>query len=705
MFDTVGDIKKAVKRREGDLEDLRRRMDDDFDLWSLKEYEPASKAYEAYTTSSPKNFFNKVVDGLNRAILTITIELPEDATDEQREAAEIGELYVHGGLGAIDRTLRNRGEPPLRQSASFLMGVRGWCCFRALVYVPEGEEDTVFDVAPWDMRHVTWEQGPRGLIWAAYKRKVDNSQIQDEYGLDMGRNGETWVIDFWDGKKNCVIVRDDFAKPPKEHKIGHVPVWLGAVGAMPTMQAGTDADSTSSGSQTGSLMKYRGQSAFDASRGIYKPWNKYVAGLMDMHKKAQVGSLFHKSKGAKAKIVGDPHESFRIIPGDLNETLEPLASATAPPETGPLLKIIGEDLDQASLPNPLAFGGTNAPESGRALAIRIDATRSVFNPFTGMLSEAYTWLVEELLGQFANKGLKPADMFGFRPQESLKEDQEPFFRVTVKPEDIDPGWFVLATVEPRLPRDEENEIIMAIQATAKKPGEQPLMSKRSARGDILHVRNPDAEERRILIEEGESHPVIQARRIAKSLIDVGKHELAAEVLGALESPQGQGPGRADGASQIPEDLLRRVVETLVQGGNPEVAQQLVQAIEGGPPPPAEEGPAPPEQESAAQQGLPAETIQLIRELAQALVEAGEQELAVTFVEALESGEPISGQLVEQIVQVLITAGREDLAERLMELLGVGVQQAGTPPATNGQTAPVPAPQAQTQPALPPRTQA
>lgn len=680
MFETVGQIKKAIARRESDLSELRSRMDSDFDLWALTEYKAKSAAYESWTSSSPKNFFNKVVDGLNRASLTVSIRLPEEASDEERDAASTGELYLFGALAAIDRTLRMKGEPPLRQGSSFLMGARGWVALRALVYVPEGEEDTVFDVVPWDMRHVTWEQGSRGLIWAAHKRKVSNSQIEDEYGIDLGRAGETWVIDFYDRDKNCVIVRDVFAKDPAQHKIGHVPVWIGAVGGMPTMQPGSDASGSSSGAMSGSLLKYRGQSVWDASRALYEPVNKHISTLMDIAKKGSVGSLVHKSKKGKAKIVGDPHETFRVIPLAEDESLVPLESPRAPPETFPVLRVLTDDLDQASLPNPLSFGGTNAPESGRALAIRIDATRSVFNPFTSLLAEEYTWLIEELLGQFANKGMKPADLRGFRPArpDEIKVSDEVFFQVKVKPEDINPAWFVNATVEPRLPRDEENEIIMAIQATSKKPGEQPLMSKRTAREIIIKMRDPDAEEARILIEEGKSLAPIQARRIAAELTKAGEEALAEEVLALIPQPGQTGPAGVQNAP-VPKELIEDIVRTLIEANQPELAQDLISALDGGE---GQQGPAqvqaqPVEgQEQTEPKGLPADVITLIREIAQVLAEAGRRDLAVQFVEALQSGQAPSPEVVEEVVNVLIDADRSDLAKELLNLLGVPQQGVG-----------------------------
>jgi hypothetical protein len=669
MFDTVEEIKTAISKREGDMNELHQRMDDDFDLLTLEEFEPVA-GYEKYTSASPRNFFDKVVDGLNRAVLDLRIRLPEDAKNKEKKSAILGEQYLLGALGNIDRTLRMRGEKPLRQALSFLMGARGWILLRALVYVPKGEKETVFDVQPWDARHATWQEGATGLVWAAFKRNLSATQIKDEYDIDIGKAGEGEVIDFFDRDRNSIIVQDEFFKEPTDHKIGHVPVFVGAAGSMPSMQPGLNASGSSTIS--GSLLKHRGDSVWHSSRGQYKPWNKYVSGLMDTAKKSLVGSLIHASKDGKKKLQGDPHESFMVIPiAHGKESIEPLLAPTAPPEVAALLRVIGANIQQSTLPDPLSFGGTEAPESGRALSIRIEATRSVFNPYTSLLGDAYTWLAEELLAQFAQKGLNTADLKGFN------RDNE-FFRVQIKPKDIDEGWFVMATVEPRLPRDEELEVQMAIAATSSRGDEQPLMSKHTAREAVLKMRDPFAEEDRILSEKGMSLPPIVVRRMAAALKRRGRPDLADEVMALLEQEQ----GTQATSQQLPPEVLESVVQILVQTGNQQVAESLLQALgvqtEGTTAPPASQGAPPmaagipPKNEGVPpeSQGIPTEVIQLLQEIVKVLTSAGRGELAREFVGILEAGQPPEPTMVEDIIDVLITQGREDLAQALLQLLGV-----------------------------------
>jgi hypothetical protein len=706
MFDTVKEITDAIQAKEQDSSALWQQMDDDFKLWSLEEFIPV-EGYESYTTPAPRNFFDKVVDGLARAVMSIQIKLPEDASDDDREAARTGEMYLSGALNTIDRTLRLRGEPDLRSTLGFLMGLRGWMAMRALVYVPEGKKDTVFDVVPWDMRHVTFQTGAQGLIWAAHTRVVGASQILDEYGVDIttdrglvrsiaskiGFNQSrdepgAVVTDFWDQERNSIMIQGEFHKEPKPHNLDHVPVFIGPVGSMPTTQEGTAvqgstpdtsvAPSTRGSSGSGTLLEHRGNSVWHAIRGQYEPWNKYVSSLMDQAQRGNAGSLFHLTQSGKSTIVGNPYETFEIVPGQIGDSLQPVPMPPVAESVSALLQILGSAMEQSSLPDPLAFGGTEAPESGRALAIRIEATRSVFNPFTGVMANGYTWLAEELLTQFHRKSLKTVNLQGFNSEEE-------FFRVKVKPKDIDPSWFVLVTVQPRLPRDEEAEILMAKTATTRTQESDPLISMQTARENILKLPDPDAERDRVLAERALSLPPILASETAAALKKRGaRPELIQQVLSLLQpapSAQGQVPGeQGTGASGDP---VRVVVEALVAAGEDEIAEQVVIILEGGvaagPPSPAVEVVPPAPEATPTAEPVESAVIELLRAVVAVAVQAGQAEIGIAFAQTIMAGQRPDESTVQQIVDILTALDREELVAQIQQLLAQISQAPPLPP--------------------------
>jgi len=570
MWDTASEITSAITEKEGELILLRTRMEDDFDLWALTPYESKDatgkirKGYQAYTSSAPRNFFDKIQDGLNQAALSIQIKLGDDASAEERRRASKGELYLFGALNAIDRRLLKRGEPPLREALGHLICLRGWYALRALVYVPKGGKETVFDVQAWDPLHVTWEVGSNGLLWGAYKRQATKAQIESEYGFVIkGKDAE--LVDFWDTERNSVIIEGAFAKSPTPHNIGRVPLMVGAVGSTPTIQRRTLG---------ASALEYRGDSVWASARDLFEPYNKYVSRMMDVMERAVVGSIKHPSRLGNKTLASDPFLTWQEIQLEEGEDVVPLEMPRVPPEITVVLGIISQDLQQSTLPFPLAYGGTTQGLSGRALAKLADATRSVYNPGTESLARSYTWLCEELLAQFVQKGNKKRELYGYKPEGE-------FFQVQVKPTEINPNWYIQVRVEPRLPRDEQGEIMMALAATQKRaPDDIALMSKATAREHILKLRDPDAEEDKVLEEMGKALPPIVAVNIAAALKRRGENELAEQVMMLLR-PQGAG---ATQAPPLPPELLKAIITVLVQSGQPQLAEALLKVLGGKPAP-------------------------------------------------------------------------------------------------------------------------
>lgn len=641
IFKDASEILDMIKQKGSDLEELRTRMEDDYDIYRLMEYESKS-GYKSFTSTAPKNFFDKILDGVNRASLNIQVRTDEsdDNSDDARDAANDAELFLIGILNDVDRRNRNRRKKGLRNSVAFMSCLRGWVALRVIIYVPKGEENTVFDVVQWDPMHTYWEDGEDGFVWAAHQRKASKAQIRKKYGYDI-EGKDALVTDWWDGVNNLILVDGDFVKPPNAqsaHGLDHVPVFIGNVGDMPDLQT---KDFTGDGS-TANTLKQQGESVFTTAKGIIEPRNEYISHLMDIAERSRSGSLLHYSKDGKKSLEGDPFRTYQEIKlsTDQDERIEPLELPHAPPEVGAVLGALDHDWQQSTLPYPLAYGGTQAAESGRALAIRIEATRSAYSPRTSLLREVYQWLCEELLAQFANpaRGAKPVQLQGTNPK---MDGDEAFFQVKKGPTDIQKDWVVEVSVEPRLPRDEEVEINMSIAATRSGPGgEQPLVAVRTARTDILHLRNPDREEQKVLLEMGRTMPAIMNRRIAKALSEAGDEESAALIMER---------------TQLEELEIRQKLA----GANGE------QPPQGQPPAGQEQAPQePPAAGSPEDQQLN----EIITAVMEALMEAGEQELGQAFAEMLDS-QNVQPEVLEEIFNTLMKLGEQELAQALAQLFG------------------------------------
>lgn len=549
MFKTEAEIIQVVTDKEGVLSDLRDQIESDFDLATMVPY-AAAEGYESYTTSAPKNYLDKVMDGLNASEITIQIRQQEDASEKDRRAASLGERYLFGALGDIDRRFRNISEPPLREQLGWHLCTRGGLGIRALVY-PQ-KDKTVFDVLLSDLLHTTWEEGPNGLLWGNNKRPLTKAQITAEYGIDITASSAD-LYDWWDEENNAIIIDGKFVKKPTKHHIGHVPMFIASVGSMPTI---LNKDGTAN-------LKEKFQSIYSAARGLYEPFNKIASTTMDIYERSKAGSIKHTSKDGKKKLAPgvDPYLTFTEIALSEGETIEPLTLPDIPQAIAVIHALVDRDISQSTLPYPLAYGGTQQAMSGAALSVLVENTRSVFTPRTSAGEQVYTWLCEELLSQYSRNGAKAANLQGY-------DGKGDFFSTKVKPKDINPEWFVSVTWRPQLPRDKEAEIMMAKAATTPGPDGMPLLSKNTAYEDIMHLKDPDAEQDKIYEQTAEGLKPIMVSRIVEALVARGKPELAKDVLALLNPQAAQAP-------QLPPNMIMAAIEALSQ--SPET-QPLAEAM-------------------------------------------------------------------------------------------------------------------------------
>lgn len=558
MFDTPAEIIKVVNQSEGDQDALRVRMQEHFEYAVGAEYQTA-KGYEQYTSTGPQTFFEKITDGLNRAELSLQIKLAEDASERTRRQASLAELFLFGALTDIDRNLARKGEKPLREGLGYYINVRGWYTLKCVVYVRNNE--TFFDVEPWDPMHVTYDYDSYGLLWIARTRLASRAQVKSEYDIDIrGKNAS--IIDFWDKERNSVVIGSAFGKEPEEHDRAEIPILHGAVGPMPTIE---DKDHNPT-------MEFRGQSVYNSAIHTFEPFNRFVSQLMDIHKKSIVGSIVHQSKTGQKKLAGDPHAAYMEIQTEEGESVRMLELPQVPEVTAALLGILDTERQQSMLPYPLAYGGTQEALSGRAIDRLADAQRSVYSPRTAAESTCYTWLAEQLLGQFASKG-KEREFRGYR--------EGRYFEVKVKPKQVGKGWYINAEVKPRLPRDLEGDIQTAVVATADDGASGPLVSKQTAREEFIQLRDPDAEKDRITSEKAENLPPIQIRQMAKALEDQGRSDIAQEVM-ALLAPPPPGPnaagGGAGGPPQLPPGMKEAIAQVFMDAGQEQLGLAVLELL-------------------------------------------------------------------------------------------------------------------------------
>lgn len=519
---------------------LQQQMEDDFNLLALDPYVPAAE-HQAYTSPKPRNHFYKVNQGLNKASLTWRIALTEDAPQVDRDAAGKGEDFLTAVYSQADRNARNRGEPPNRESQAWFACSRGMIAQRCVVYLDDSDE-MVFDIRALDPLHQIWENGHEGLAWEANIYVVSKAEAKDRWGLTL-TSDEATVIDWFNRKYNAVVLHEGamkegdshWVKKLTPHGLDHVPVFIGFAGGMPNVF----------NKQNLSLLQHRAASVYASSRGIYMPFNKQVSFIMDNQERAVVGSQVFESEDGMQTLKDNPFVTYTTIRLKYGkEKLYPLETPKVPPETGMLMGIIDRDMQESSVPYPVGYGIDPSSHSGAALSVLSENMKTLYDPYTSLIAQAYRWTCEEIFSQFKLKG-KQVKL------SALKEGTK-FFSVEAKPEDIKDDWYIDVTMEPKLPRDEAGELQMALQATSPRPPDgRPFISDYTAREKIMKLPKPDAEETRIddqvLNRKIDSLPQVQLRKIAKAMVEKGDRQGAQDLLASIPAPRPAGPGQPQGA--------------------------------------------------------------------------------------------------------------------------------------------------------------
>ena len=123
--------------------------------------------------------------------------------------------------------------------------------------------------------------------------------------------------------------------------------------------------------------------------------------------------------------------------------------------------------------------------------------------------------------------------------------------------------------------------MMALAANSRTgPEDLALVSKRTAREDYMKLRDPDAEERKVLEEKAMSLPPIQISQMVQALVDAGKDDLARDLLALLSPQQGQPQGGQPQGQQGGEMTAGQLVQMLASDHRTaQLAQIVMQAME------------------------------------------------------------------------------------------------------------------------------
>jgi len=402
-------IVELVKKFEDTHADLLDRMEEDWDLATLAEFD-AGDGYQSYTSNEPMTYFQKVVSLLASAKLKVQIPVSNKRRAE-RTRLDGKERFLIGILAANDERLMYMGQPQLLDTLVAFIVLRGWYCGRALLVKDPESGKTYADITAWDPLHFSYGMGRNGLKWACHKSRKTAEEIEDEYGLVLegkAANDEDGidVYDWYDADWNAVMVDGQFAKAPEKYSDGlegRVPVFFGAVGHLP-MIVGRESAKTDN-------LRHYGESIFAPNRAIYEKVNLIMSTILHLVALSRNFPYTFTSRDGTKTLDSNPYLEGSQIPLAEGEKIDLLALAKMSQDTGAFLGMISGEIQRGALPYSV-YGQLAFQLSGYAVNLLKQATDSPIVPRKQAVENAYRQIGSLISDQYASGSYDSMDLSG-----------------------------------------------------------------------------------------------------------------------------------------------------------------------------------------------------------------------------------------------------------------------------------------------------
>lgn len=542
MPKSSAEIEELIDNFETRHADLYSRMDDDYDLWRLKEETWLDRWSENVTDNQPRVFVDSIIRTLEPARLNITCRrLDKDGSKERKI-----ENFALSAFRSADDRLIDRLSPSLKEALIYLGALRGFMAGRVLCYPnPDDEEELIIDILHYDSRFHSYGLDSRGVFWSAYKTWRDPSNVDLEYGGKISAKsftdaqgkklGSIQVVDFWDDKYNQVLAGKESSTEivqEEKHGLGRPPVIVIPCGSTPLIVGESEGYTH---------IKNWGESLLAGGRTLFKERSKLLSVMSEIAQKSRKPSAFAFVPDASKK-VSMPYGKGEVT--TLPETSK--VQMVEPPEVAQTVyrtwDIIDQEIQRATLPH-LWHGLTWKGQewSGKGLERALQGPETQFNPLLSALSKFYRHAVLKMIDQY-----KATDV-EWKVRGIDNRGRE--FLQVFKPDAMDGKYDIKVEFVSISPEEEADNYAKAQMAKEWAP-------RRWIREHLLKQQDPAGMESDNLVEFAEEmSPKIKYYRTIQALIE-DKREVEAklmiselqQLLGqeAVQSLQGQMP-----QSQLP----------------------------------------------------------------------------------------------------------------------------------------------------------
>lgn len=497
---TPAEIAALVEAHERYAMELHVRMEDDWDLVTLKPFD-AGEGYRSYTSNEPLTFFTKITAALTSGEVSVRVASEKSQKEERgRESAK--ERFVIGILKANDERLAKLGQPSLLEILASFVNLRGWYSGRYLLVKDPLSGETHVDITPWDPLHVSWGMGPSGLRWVCEHTKKTLADVSAEYpALDMAGLGQTGVsaaeryfsspsiggaeadgvdvYDWWDEQNNIVVANDQLAKIATPHgdETG-VPAFFGAVGPMPLIQSRLLGGKNN--------LVYQGESIFAANRRIYDKLNLVYSTMLQLVALSRDQAYLLYSPSGRKTLPKNPALEGSVVSLATEDKLDLLPLLEMSKDTAPFLGLISGEVQRGALPYSV-YGQLAFQLSGYAVNLLEQATDAPLLPRRQAIERCLTQIGNGICDQFATGAYGTLHLNGYTTNRDwFDEDFVPEMLQGLPAAEI--------TLTVKTPRDELQALQMAKMLDE---GLWPLADRRWIRDRVLHVQDVDAMDSRV----------------------------------------------------------------------------------------------------------------------------------------------------------------------------------------------------------------
>ena len=521
------DIVALVDAHYDATEPLRKRMQDDHELYRLEPYD-AGDGYQSYTSNEPQTYAEKVIGWIAGADMTVRI--PHDGADpELREKNDLKERFLIGIEKSANERLNKMMLPDLRDQLAWYCSVRGWFAGRALLAKHE-DEGTYVDITPWDPLHTYWATGPDGLEWACYKVPKTKEQIFSQYNVridwDTPQNSDGIdVYDFYDKEMNTIIISNGASNNPvvrvikrqKQHGMMCVPVFLGPVGANPYIVPLSQSNMDDTISDVG-------ESVFRATRDLYPKHNLMMSTMLELTARSRRQGLIVRSRDGTKSLDEDPYLEGSEISLAQNENVEPLGLLEMAKETGAFMSIVSGEMQRGALPYSV-YGELPFQLSGFAINTLRQGVETVVNKYLRAVEKAYERIFNMISDQYSDGSFKAMELSGM-------DRNRLYFHEEITPDMLKGTGQPVVNLVGQLPQDDMTRYSMAQIA---REGETPLLSDRAIRDRILALQDADQMEDAIHEQMAERMlPETKLWTMLKAAESQGRDDLVQFYAGELE---------------------------------------------------------------------------------------------------------------------------------------------------------------------------